>query len=115
MIVGVPNNDSYMKDNKHPSKVLNMPPHHMGLWTLASLTSLENIFNITLKDVYYEPLVGGNVDIYLWNRVTQFFFGITFFTKVIWKLKLHNTLRDFLIKRASKIKGNSMLAVFEKN
>jgi 2-polyprenyl-3-methyl-5-hydroxy-6-metoxy-1,4-benzoquinol methylase len=115
MIMGVPNNDSYMKGNKHPSKVLNMPPHHMGLWTLASLKSLENIFNITLKDVYYEPLVGGNVDIYLWNRVNQFFLGISFFTKAIWKFKLHNALRFFLLKKSHKINGNSMLVVFEKN
>jgi SAM-dependent methyltransferase len=114
IILGVPNNDSYMKDNKHPSKVLNMPPHHMGLWTLASLKSLENIFNIKLREVYYEPLIGGNVDIYLWNRVVKFFFGISIFAKIIWKLKLHNILRYFLLKRANKIRGNSMLVVFEK-
>jgi 2-polyprenyl-3-methyl-5-hydroxy-6-metoxy-1,4-benzoquinol methylase len=115
MLIGVPNNDSYLKDNKLSSKVLNMPPHHMGLWTLASLKSLENIFNITLKEVYYEPLVGGNVDTYLWNRVTQFFLGISFFTRVIWKFKLHNILRYFFLKRVNKIRGNSMLAIFEKN
>jgi 2-polyprenyl-3-methyl-5-hydroxy-6-metoxy-1,4-benzoquinol methylase len=115
MIIGVPNNDSYLKDNKLPSKVLNMPPHHMGLWTPASLKSLENIFNITLMDIYYEPLVGANVDTYLWNSVNNFFFGFSLFTRAIWKFKIHNTLRFFLLKRAHKIKGNSMIAIFEKN
>ncbi len=115
MIVGVPNNDSFIKDNILQSKVLNMPPHHMGLWTLASLKSLENIFNITLKEVYYEPLTESNVDTYLWNRITKFFFGSSFFTRAIWKLKLHNVFRHFILKKADKIRGHSILVVFEKN
>ncbi len=114
LIIGVPNNDSYMKDNKMYSKVLNMPPHHMGLWKFESLKSLEKLFPVELKEVDYEPLVGGNVDVYMWNRVNQFFLGINFFNSLIWKLKLHHLIRYFLLKRAHHIRGNSMLAVFQK-
>jgi 2-polyprenyl-3-methyl-5-hydroxy-6-metoxy-1,4-benzoquinol methylase len=114
LIIGVPNNDSYMKDNQMYNKVLNMPPHHMGLWTYDSLKSLEKIFPVKLLDVYYEPLVGGNVDVYMWNKVNRFFLGISFFTRAFWKLKLHGIVRYFINKKAHKIRGNSMLAVFEK-
>ncbi|MBA3663506.1 MAG: class I SAM-dependent methyltransferase [Bacteroidetes bacterium] len=114
LIIGVPNNNSYMKDNKMYNKVLNMPPHHMGLWTYDSLKSLENIFDIKLIEVYYEPLIGGNVDVYMWNKVNRFFLGLSFFTKVVWKLRIHEIIRYFLNKKQNKIRGNSMLAVFEK-
>jgi len=115
LLIGVPNNDSYMKDNKMYNKVLNMPPHHMGLWTRDSLKSLEKIFNLALENVFYEPLVGGNVDVYMWNRINRFFLGISFFTRAIWKLRLHTVYRYFLLKKAHKIRGNSMLAIFKKN
>jgi 2-polyprenyl-3-methyl-5-hydroxy-6-metoxy-1,4-benzoquinol methylase len=115
MLIGVPNNNSFIKDNQLSSKVLNMPPHHMGLWTPESLESLESLFNISLKEIYYEPLTERNVDVYLWNRVTKIFLGFSIFTKILWKLKFHAVLRRLLLKKENKIKGNSMLAVFEKN
>jgi 2-polyprenyl-3-methyl-5-hydroxy-6-metoxy-1,4-benzoquinol methylase len=37
LILGVPNNDAFLRLEKCP--VLNAPPHHMGLWTKASLAA----------------------------------------------------------------------------
>jgi SAM-dependent methyltransferase len=56
LIIGVPNNHPYLykTDKLH---ALNLPPHHMGLWSKESLTSLSGIFNLTLIECKTEPLV----------------------------------------------------------
>ena len=54
LIISVPNNygDSIiLKDN-----LLNMPPHHMGLWDAVSLANLQNIFSIRLERLEMEPI-----------------------------------------------------------
>lgn len=54
LIISVPNNNSYLKwDEKN---ILNMPPHHIGLWDSNSLKNLCNIFPLSLKDICYETL-----------------------------------------------------------
>ena len=112
LIVGVPNNDSYIFRNKMPNKVLNMPPHHVGLWTYESLESLQRVLGIKLREVYYEPLVDGNVGVYLWNKTNSFFLEIPFFTRAIWKLKLDRVMTPILNRFSDRIRGASMLAVF---
>lgn len=54
LIISVPNNDSLMF-SKGKTMALNMPPHHMGLWNLNSLASLQN-FGVRLKRVEFESL-----------------------------------------------------------
>lgn len=54
LFISVPNNDSFLGYDEY--NFLNMPPHHMGLWGVESLTSLERIFKIKLKNIYIEPL-----------------------------------------------------------
>lgn len=55
LIIGVPNNNPYLfvNDKYH---TLNLPPHHAGLWNKKSLKSLEQIFNVKLVSLEYEPL-----------------------------------------------------------
>lgn len=55
LIVGVPNNNPYLfiNDKYH---TLNIPPHHAGLWNKKALTSLENIFNLKVEYMEFEPL-----------------------------------------------------------
>ena len=54
LVVSVPNNDSNIQHDKR--NVLNMPPHHMGLWRAGSLASLVNHFPLTLEGILTEPL-----------------------------------------------------------
>jgi len=54
LIISVPNNDSFL--GYDTGNYLNMPPHHMGLWNEQSLKSLTSLFNIKLKEIYFEPL-----------------------------------------------------------
>ncbi len=55
VIIGVPNNNPYLykKDKYH---VLNLPPHHMGLWGKRSLSSLQDYFPLKLESIHIQPV-----------------------------------------------------------
>ena len=54
IIASVPNNDCIMF--KSNDIVLNMPPHHMGLWNINSLIKLQDYFNIKIESIHLEPI-----------------------------------------------------------
>ncbi|MCX6738915.1 MAG: methyltransferase domain-containing protein, partial [Candidatus Parcubacteria bacterium] len=54
MIISVPNNDSFILRNGEI--LLDMPPHHMGLWNMNSLIKIQNHFPCEIQDIYIEPL-----------------------------------------------------------
>lgn len=54
LVISVPNNDSNIQYDRR--NVLNMPPHHMGLWRAGSLASLVNHFPLVLEGILTEPL-----------------------------------------------------------
>ena len=55
LIISVPNNDGiFFKKRGEP--LLNMPPHHMGLWNKKSLEYLTKLYPIQLVEKYYEPI-----------------------------------------------------------
>ena len=112
LIIGVPNNDSYIRRNKMYNKVLNMPPHHVGLWTLDSLKSLEGILPVKLEETFYEPLVDGNVTAYTWTKVNALCLDVEIFTRVIWRVAGDRVLVPIVSRFSDRIRGNSMLAVF---
>jgi 2-polyprenyl-3-methyl-5-hydroxy-6-metoxy-1,4-benzoquinol methylase len=111
LIICVPNNEGFLKYDKH--NLLNQPPHHMGLWTTASLRNLSRICNITLKEVHYEPLYRSN---HSWAHTV--FVG-AFYT-FHWRLgalvkSLPKPAVSTLIKMLGKqLKGHSVLAVYTK-
>jgi SAM-dependent methyltransferase len=54
LIVSVPNNNSFIiLENK---LILNMPPHHMGLWDINSLINIQQFFGLRVKYIHIEPL-----------------------------------------------------------
>lgn len=59
LVISVPNNDSNIQYDKR--NVLNMPPHHMGLWRAGSLASLVNHFPLVLEGIYTEPLSDASI------------------------------------------------------
>lgn len=55
LVIGVPNNNSFIKlDTTY--QPLNMPPHHMGLWTETSLRNIAPLFGLKVDKVMLEPL-----------------------------------------------------------
>jgi 2-polyprenyl-3-methyl-5-hydroxy-6-metoxy-1,4-benzoquinol methylase len=61
LIISVPNNDSFLGLDYN---LLNMPPHHMGLWNQVSLTNLQSILNVKLIQLHFEPLQTYHIDYY---------------------------------------------------
>jgi SAM-dependent methyltransferase len=60
LFISVPNNDSDIQYDQR--NVLNMPPHHMGLWRPGSLSSLVNQFPLVLEKMRTEPMSESAVD-----------------------------------------------------
>jgi len=54
LIISVPNNDSFLGKDKF--NLMNLPPHHQGLWNENSLKNLEKIYPLKLEKIYLEPL-----------------------------------------------------------
>jgi len=112
LIISVPNNDSRLLKGK--TGLLNLPPHHMGLWNLTSLKSLGKYYPIKLVHVEFEPLQQYH---YQWfyeeilSEIENYSNLIKRAINVILKKHYSKILRIF----ASKIKGHSILVVFEKN
>lgn len=55
LVMSVPNNRSIVFTTTN-NIVLNMPPHHMGLWDTDSLISLQRFFPLRVEKIYTEPL-----------------------------------------------------------
>lgn len=53
LMISVPNNASFLGMSEN---YLNLPPHHMGLWTPDSLSGLTKIFSLKLVELPLEPL-----------------------------------------------------------
>ncbi|MDQ3535802.1 MAG: class I SAM-dependent methyltransferase [Bacteroidota bacterium] len=110
LIISVPNNDSFINLDYN---LLNLPPHHMGLWNPDSIKSLENIFNIKLMKIYVEPLQEIHFQWYYYNHIKKLHSKNIFFGKLIEKLT-KPFYKRFLSIIKNFIKGHTILAVFEK-
>lgn len=114
LLISVPNNKSFIKYDPH--NVLNMPPHHMGLWDQQSLEEIGKKFNLEVEKIYFEPLQAYHFDWYI-NLLLMHFAGrrLSSYLKIIlFKLKLRPLIMKYLEKRAHKIKGHSILIVLKK-
>lgn len=116
MIISVPNNDSLIFETNNIC--LNTPPHHVGLWNMNSLISLQHYFNMTIQSIHLEPMQEGHIGFA--NKIIN--------KKIKNKLKQKvGILSSLLAKPANRIAllgasaiskyiiGHSILIVFKKN
>ncbi|MCF6296764.1 MAG: class I SAM-dependent methyltransferase [Flavobacteriaceae bacterium] len=115
LLVSVPNNDSFIGANVLPSKALNMPPHHMGLWNQNSLENLVKYFPLTIRKILIEPLQPIHASTFHYNFVRKLLFNNNFLVRVYWKLKIYHLSSPFITLFSKKITGHSIIAVYEKN
>lgn len=54
LILSVPDNRSYIQHIRWD--ILNMPPHHQGLWDAASLSAIQGLFPLRLRSLAHQPL-----------------------------------------------------------
>jgi len=112
LIVSVPNNDGFIKNDL--LNLLNLPPHHLGLWGRNSLESLTKFLPLKLKEIQFEPLARYHVRYYfevlIGNRLVRSFgyFGKAFRLAII----LPFCLGIFLC--SPWIMGHTIIAIYEK-
>jgi 2-polyprenyl-3-methyl-5-hydroxy-6-metoxy-1,4-benzoquinol methylase len=114
LIISVPNNDSFIGTNRLNSKVLNLPPHHLGRWREASLRNLESLFAIKCTGVDKEPIQETHYETYVLNRFYDWF-NNDFMVKVLWKLKITSFFKGMILKNKEEIDGHSINAYYTKN
>lgn len=114
LFVGVPNNDSYVGRNQHVSRCLNMPPHHMGLWSQELFGYIEREFNLKRVGLFEEPFSEKAYLVWHYTHMLKLF-RTHWLVKAWFALKLPQLLKGpFLSRYRKKEPGHTLLAVFEK-
>lgn len=111
LIICVPNNASFIRHTNIP--ILNMPPHHMGLWDHTSLKNLSKILPINPHKVFYEPLQPYHYDWY-WQIFENRWLVNPILKKIFYRLNLVKISKRIIKLLAPWIKGHSIMVVFEK-
>ncbi len=106
----VPNNDSFIRYDQN--MILNLPPHHMGLWNEESIQSLEKLFPVRLDAINYEPLASYHFSYYIKVYLAHWL-GDGILRKMIHAL-MYLPFYVYLLLNQKNIKGQSILAVFTK-
>lgn len=114
LLIGVPNNDSYMGRNRHISRCLNMPPHHMGLWSNELFGYIEKEFGLKRVGVFEEPFSEKAYLVWHYSHMLKWLRS-EWLVKAWFTLKLPQLLKGtFLPRYRKKEPGHTILAVFEK-
>ena len=108
-IVGVPNNESFLQYDSEA--VLNMPPHHMGLWTSRSLSALKNIFPLNLRKIELEPLA--EIEWYA-SVMERKYLTERWLRRAFYASGLSRLTRWYITSQAERIAGHTILAIFQK-
>jgi SAM-dependent methyltransferase len=114
LIVSVPNNGGFIGKDLGKD-LLNMPPHHMGLWDINSLKYLSKISPLKFYGAQFEPLRKTHVSWFVDVLENQLFSNKDFLKKIFRKSKIKGFLKFFFIKFPKLVKGHTVIAVFIKN
>jgi SAM-dependent methyltransferase len=106
IIFGVPNNNPFIfkRDIYH---TLNMPPHHMGLWSEESFKSLENYYPFKVIDIRVEKL----------REVRKYLNVFLQYNNLLFLKKITDFIPAILIRPIGKIrkwKGRHLIGIYEK-
>ena len=112
LIISVTNNNSFTKQDKE-NDILNMPPHHMGLWNKNSLKNICNPFNLKLYEIKYEPLQKYHYNWYI-SIFEKRFLKHILLRKIYYKFNIKKILTFFLLKLNKLIKGHTMIVIYIK-
>jgi len=100
--IGVPNHDSFIGlDEANP---LEMPPHHMGMWTESALIKLAGVFRLDTVSIECEALQHYHID----------YFAAVARRRIANAGTLHDTLQGLARTCHVELKGHTVVAVFRK-
>jgi 2-polyprenyl-3-methyl-5-hydroxy-6-metoxy-1,4-benzoquinol methylase len=116
LIVAVPNNEAcFLKENILSSRFLNMPPHHVNLFTPVSLKKIGEYYGLKIEKIEIEPIQDMHIDTYLYNKFYTILFRLELLVKILWKLRIHYAFRPLIRLRREKIAGHTVLVIFSKH
>jgi SAM-dependent methyltransferase len=112
LILCVPNSQSFLK---YQYNLLDMPPHHMTQWEIATFQSLENIFPVKLQRVIKEPLAQYHVNGYI-NAYGNHFCRISPLAKIFFN-RYTNDIYSYILKSGLRmfLTGQSVYIQFQKS
>jgi 2-polyprenyl-3-methyl-5-hydroxy-6-metoxy-1,4-benzoquinol methylase len=114
LIISVPNNDSFIGENRLNSKVLNQPPHHLGLWNEEALKKIAPYFGVTYIGNDLDTLQETHYETYVLHKFYQFL-NSNFLVRLLWKLKITALFKNYLLRNKENVKGHSINAYYIKN
>jgi SAM-dependent methyltransferase len=109
LFISVPNNSSFL--GNIDDFFLNMPPHHIGLWTEAFMENLGNFFPMRLAALHIEPLQWHHFHSYFYARIGKRIERLAgaFAEKFLFACAI-----PFLFLLRRRIKGHTMIGEFVK-
>lgn len=111
LVLSVPNNRSFIRHSFWP--ILNMPPHHMGLWDESSLKNLTNFFNLTYERSFFEKLQPHHDVLFLTNQMLRYLPKTRFVAKTVNRVARW-VPKFWLNLFRHKIIGHTILIVYTK-
>ena len=112
LVISVPNNNSFFKYDRL-NDILNLPPHHMGLWEKKSLMNLSRSFNLRFETIRFEPLQHYHFKWYQ-GVMERRFIKNTYLKNVYSKFKLSKYFTRIIERKCHRIRGHTILAVYSK-
>lgn len=114
LTISVPNMDSFIKYNQND--VLNMPPHHVGLWNEKALRKISGLFGLEVEKVAYEPLQEQHYYFYTYINLKQKIGELParILLKIVKMLGLRSLYSKPLKKRAESITGHTIFIALRK-
>lgn len=110
-LVCVPNNESFIKRDKN--NILNMPPHHMGLWSERSLRKIAKLYGLRPVKVKFEPLQLYHVDWFVRTMLSAIF-SSKVYNKLLAGSLFEMGCRWLIAKMRNSITGHSIYVYYEK-
>lgn len=114
LAISVPNMDSFIKYNQND--VLNMPPHHVGLWNEKALRKISELFGLEVEKVAYEPLQEQHYYFYTFINLKQKIgeFPARVLLKIVKMLGIRSIYSNPLKRKADSIIGHTIFIALRK-
>jgi len=114
LTISVPNMDSFIKYNQND--VLNMPPHHVGLWNEKALRKISELFGLEVEKVAYEPLQEQHYYFYTYINLKQKIGELParILLKIVKMLGLRSIYSKPLKRKADSITGHTIFIALRK-
>ena len=111
LIVSVPNNNPYLyRYDKY--SLLNLPPHHMGLWDALAIEKMGDVLGFDVENIKTAPLESHDYDRYFLLYLNEHY--STWFPSFRARAWLATTISYIRKKLNTFIEGRDLIAVYRK-